>query len=263
MVTMFLSSLPLWVMGLLMIGGSAAVAMIGPLIIRRRVSLEEIAANNEVAGFKFAVVGVVYAVLLAFAVVVVWDRYSEAERAVVDEAGAAATLYRLSYALPPDRQAALQATLTGYLDAVITTEWPAMARGDGNLGASRDLDGIYRQIIANSDPGQGMLAVTEMYRQVDDITHARRVRVHLSSGVVPGVIWFALVASAVLTIVFTFFFGTPNLRAQVLMTGILAAMTFIGLFVIISIGYPFTGPVAIEPHPLQTVLADFRARQGR
>jgi hypothetical protein len=47
----------------------------------------------------------------------------------------------------------------------------------------------------------------------------------------------------------------------VLMTGILAAMTFIGLFVIISIDYPFTGPVRIEPQPLQNVMANFRDRQ--
>jgi hypothetical protein len=258
----FLSSLPLWVMGLLMIGGSAAVAMICPLLIRRRISLEEIVANNEVAGFKFAVVGVVYAVLLAFAVVVVWDKYAEAERAVVDEAGAAATLYRLFEALPPDREAMLQTTLSTYLETAIIDEWPAMEHGQSSLAVSKALDAIYQGIIADSTIAQkGALAVQEMYRQVDDITHARRVRLHLSRGVVPGVIWFALVASAVLTIVFTFFFGTRNLRAQVLMTGILAAMTFIGLFVIISIDYPFTGPVRIEPQPLQNVMANFRDRQ--
>ncbi len=249
-------------MGLVIIGGSAAVAMICPLIIRRRVSLEEIAANNEVAGFKFAVVGVVYAVLLAFAVVVVWDKYAEAERAVVDEAGAAATLYRLFDALPPDRQAMLQTTLSAYLDTVIATEWPLMAQGQGSLAVSKALDAIYQGLIVDSTVAQqGALAVMEMYRQADDITHARRVRLHLARGVVPGVIWFALAASAFLTIVFTFFFGTPNLRAQVLMTGILTSMTFIGLFVIISIDYPFTGPVRIESQPLQSVLANFRDRQ--
>ncbi len=246
-----------------MIGGSAAIAIVCQLLIRRRVPLAKIAANNEVAGFKFAVVGVVYAVLLAFAVVVVWDRNAEAERAVVDEAGAVAALYRLADALPPDREAALRATLTGYLEATIDTEWPAMEHGEGSLVVAATLDRIYQVLIPNSSIGQpGALAVMDMYRQIDDITHARRVRLHLASGVVPGVIWFALVASAVLTTAFTFFFGTPNLRAQALMTGILTAMTFIGLFVIISIGYPFTGPVKINSHPLETVLLDFRARMA-
>ncbi len=72
-----------------------SLAMAGPIVVRRFVSLERLRANNEVAGFKFATVGVLYAVLLAFAVVVVWEKFSQAENEVANEAGAAATLYRL------------------------------------------------------------------------------------------------------------------------------------------------------------------------
>jgi hypothetical protein len=56
------------------------------------VSLERLSSNNEVAGFKFATVGVLYAVLLAFAVIVVWEKFSAAEDHVALEAAAAATL---------------------------------------------------------------------------------------------------------------------------------------------------------------------------
>jgi hypothetical protein len=41
-------------------------AMCGPVLIRRRIGLERLTSNNEIAGFKFATVGVIYAVLLAF-----------------------------------------------------------------------------------------------------------------------------------------------------------------------------------------------------
>jgi hypothetical protein len=54
-------------------GGFAA--MCGP-ILRRRVGLERLATNNEIAGFKFATVGVIYAVLLAFAVIVVCEKFT-------------------------------------------------------------------------------------------------------------------------------------------------------------------------------------------
>ena len=43
-------------------------------MVRERVALHKLRANNEVAGFKFATVGVLYAVLLAFAVLVVWEK---------------------------------------------------------------------------------------------------------------------------------------------------------------------------------------------
>ena len=61
-------------------------------LIRRAAPLELLTDNNEVAGCKFAVVGVLYAVLLAFAVIVVWERFSETEGQVATEAGASATL---------------------------------------------------------------------------------------------------------------------------------------------------------------------------
>jgi hypothetical protein len=69
-------------------------------------------------------------------------------------------------------------------------------------------------------------------------------------------LWSILVFGAILTIAFTFFFGNVNLHAQILMTGILAAIVFMGLLVIISVDHPFTGPVHIGSDPLQQVLDD-------
>jgi hypothetical protein len=93
---LFLSTLPLWVSCLLLVVLPTFLAMSGPVLIRRRVALERLTTNNEIAGFKFATVGVIYAVLLAFAVIVVWERFADGEAAVLQEAGAAATFYRLN-----------------------------------------------------------------------------------------------------------------------------------------------------------------------
>src|SRR6476660_5128131 len=91
-----LTGLPVWLSGLLLVGLTTLLAMLGPHLVRHYVTLDELSANNEVAGFKFAVVGVLYAVLLAFAIIVVWEKFSDAETDVSREAGAAATVYRLS-----------------------------------------------------------------------------------------------------------------------------------------------------------------------
>src|SRR5689334_11035418 len=70
---MILTFLPLWLAAALLVGVLTLLAMGGPALIRRRLSLERLRANNEVAGFKFATVGVLYAVLLAFAVIVLLE----------------------------------------------------------------------------------------------------------------------------------------------------------------------------------------------
>ena len=69
----FITTRPLWVLILLLIFFTA-LAMAVSLLVRRYVGLEKLRTNNEVAGFKFAVIGVLYAVLLGFAVVIAWER---------------------------------------------------------------------------------------------------------------------------------------------------------------------------------------------
>jgi hypothetical protein len=61
----------------------------------------------------------------------------------------------------------------------------------------------------------------------------------------------------VLTIAFALFFGTENLRAQVLMTGMLALVIAMSLFAVISFDHPFTGSVRVTPEALEAVQAEF------
>jgi hypothetical protein len=95
-----------------------------------------------------------------------------------------------------------------------------------------------------------------VFTQIDNITSARRIRLHLATGLVPGVVWAALYAGAILTVGFPLFFGSENLPAQITMTGVLSILVTLGLVVIISIDYPFTGPVHVQPEPLSAVLAE-------
>jgi len=256
-VSRFLASLPLWVTAFLVVVLPTALAMSGPILIRRRFSLERLTSNNEIAGFKFATVGVIYAVLLAFAVIIVWERYADAEGAVIQEAGAAATLYRLAVPADP-HSVAVRDALDRYLRTAIERDWPQMSRVKASPEATRALNELYAEILSLAQQGERPTPVlVEMFHQLDLVTEARRTRLHLSDGIVPTMLWSVLILGGVLTVAFTFFFGTRNLRAQVLMTGVLALIVFMGMLVIVSINHPFTGPVHIDSEPLQLVLEDF------
>ncbi|MFZ0088600.1 MAG: hypothetical protein WAL63_03775, partial [Solirubrobacteraceae bacterium] len=50
---------------------SVGLSLVGLLIVRKIVARETLEAQHEVAGFLIAVVGVIYAVLLAFVVIIV------------------------------------------------------------------------------------------------------------------------------------------------------------------------------------------------
>src|SRR5271163_888586 len=61
----FLTTWPIWLSAIVVLGVPTVVAMTGTLVVRRSVTLDKLKTNNEVAGFTFATVGVLYAVLLA------------------------------------------------------------------------------------------------------------------------------------------------------------------------------------------------------
>src|SRR5881227_2620884 len=110
-----LSTQPLWVSAIVLVGLMTLIAMAGPLLVRRYFGLDQLRLNNEVAGFKFATVGVLYAVLLAFAVIIAWEKFSEAESSAAQEAGAVATLYRLADGIGGEPGAALRNSVTQYV----------------------------------------------------------------------------------------------------------------------------------------------------
>jgi hypothetical protein len=253
----FLTALPLWVFAIALVA-LTSLSMAGPILIRRRVALERLRANNEVAGFKFATVGVLYAVLLAFAIVVVWQKFEDADNAVAKEAGAAATIYRLSPGIGEQAGAALRDRMSVYLETVIDQDWPAMAHGGNSTAATHALNGIYASLLAGGpDDRPGAVALGEILQQLDQVTSARRERLVMSAGVVPGILWLVLLGGACVTIGFTFFFGSRNVRIQALMTGALAVLIFAGLLIIVAIDHPFTGAVSVDSTPLALVLHDF------
>ncbi len=258
--SLFLSGCPLWLTAILLIILPTAAATGALIVIRGHVGLERLTTNNEVAGFKFAVVGVIYAVLLAFAVIVVWERFTDAEVAVVEEAGAATTIYRLSSGNEPEALAT-RAALENYLRLAIARDWPQMAVEKESVDVTRALDVLYASALRLAQSGSRQPAVLlELFNQLDTITKARRSRLHLATGIVPGVLWTVLTLGGILTVAFTFFFGTENFSAQAMMTGVLTIIVFLGLFVIVAIDHPFTGSVHVDSDPLQHVLEDFAGR---
>jgi hypothetical protein len=256
---LFLTTRPIWVLILLLVLVTA-VTMSGPLLVRRRIALEKLRTNNEVAGFKFATIGVLYAVLLAFVVIITWERFSTAEKALAMEAGAAATIDHLAPGLGATSAAALRSRLTAYLQSVLDDDWPAMSAGHSSHATTQALNSLFAEVVRfrPADAHDADLQ-QDLFHELDQLTQARRDRLVMAEGTVPGVIWFVLFLGAVLTLSFTFFFGTQNVITQSLMTGVLAALIFSAILVIIAIDRPFTGSVVVSNQPIRSVLEDVRA----
>jgi hypothetical protein len=249
---------PLWLSSLIVVAFPTALAVAGPAVVRGLLPKDDVGANNEVAGFKFATLGVVYAVILGLAVISVWEKFAEADSAATREAAAVVSLFRLSGGLQQAEAERLRTAVDAYGTAVIDRDWPAMAQGSESHETLVALNDIYTaafSLDASTPVGAAVLDAT--LDELDLLTDARRERLGLAEGVVPAILWFALFVGAAMTIGFTFFFGLPNLGTQMLMTGMLALVIFLALFVAAAIDHPFTGAISVEPDAMTQALKDF------
>ena len=114
------------VFGVLVVIGACLAAVAGLELVQRLVPSEKRQEHNDVAGFLYAVIGVVYAVLLALLVIAVWEHYQKANETVESEANAVAEIAWLARRMPEPEHLQLQEDARAYAQEVVDTEWPLM-----------------------------------------------------------------------------------------------------------------------------------------
>jgi hypothetical protein len=244
---------PIWVTALILMVG-AAVYSIGLMILTRTAyGVDRLRLNNEVAGFKFAVVGVFYAVILAFVVIAVWEDFRKTEAAVRDEAKAVVDLHRISLALPGGAQ--IRKFLIDYTNDVRQHEWTTMAVGEPSDAVVKDLDALSRAVFdLQPQNRQEESLYQEALRLLAVITDNRNERLDSSDGSMPRILWMVLITGALITLGYPAFFGSANLVAQILMTAALAELVALALLLGMAMDYPFTGEVHISSLPFEQAL---------
>lgn len=256
-----LNEVSLWLVAFLIVA-AAEIYSLGLMVLsRRRWGIDFLSLNNEVAGFKFAVVGVLYAVMLAFVVVAVWEDYRDTETAVRNEAKAVGDLHHVASALPEPGASLIREHLVAYAKQVRDSEWPAMARGLESPDAARDLIHLTRALFVDEHPQEpkDVALYEHALRLLTVINDNRNERLDSSDGSVPAVLWLVMLAGGLITLGYPSFFGTSSLTAQILMTAALAALVALTLFLGIVLDFPFTGQVRISPAPFDQALKQMEA----
>jgi hypothetical protein len=247
--------MPLWVVAVLLTVGALVYSIGLMLVTRAAYGVDRLSLNNEVAGFKFAVIGVFYAVMLAFVVIAVWEDFRKTEAAVRDEAKAVIDLHRISFALPIEGGAEIRDHLVAYTSDVREHEWPTMAVGEPSDAVIKDLDQLSQAIFAVSPSNFQQLALYQnALRLLAVITDNRNERLDSSDGSMPLILWFVLIVGGLITLGYPAFFGSTNRLAQILMTAALAVLVTLTMLLGLAFDYPFTGDARISPAPFDHAL---------
>ena len=193
------------VFGVLVVIGACLVAVAGLELVQRLVPSEKRQEHNDVAGFLYAVIGVVYAVLLALLVIAVWEQYQKANETVESEANGVAEIAWLAHRLSEPEHHELQEDARSYAQEVVDEEWPRMEQGlEGVQSLPEGWDLIDDMRATLQEVEVRTQAEQELYAEgldrISRLGDARRMRVVAAKEGLPGVLWAVLVFGAVVAV---------------------------------------------------------------
>jgi len=239
--------LPGWLAMLLIMAAWVAFGVGALAVVHRLVPADRLEPHNDISGFIFAVVGAVYAILLAFVVVGVWERYDDDRRIVEVEAAHVLTLYRVTSFI--DGAETLKPEIRRYAELVVTDDWPAMA--DGGLAPTTDQALHEIALAAGRVPaiGAGGGWASLFTEDLHELRVARVERDAAAGSALPGVLWLAIILGGLITVGYSAIYGSRDRWLHRLVTAALAAIVGLSIGVVIVLDSSFRGDSSVSAEP--------------
>lgn len=251
----FLDSLPTWLMAVTLCGGAVILTTAVQIILHRLWPVDARRPLNEIAGFIIAVVGVVYAVLLASIAILTIERYDRAEEVTQLEAGLVSDIYRDAVGLPQPQRNDFRVVLTDYLNTVIDQEFPLLqarqtSGTDWQLAGWNDLARLLGEmaVLQPANEQQGIF-MQEILGRINDLNDARRLRMFSAGNSLDPVIWWVVIAGGLGTIAMSLLFGVHNAPGHLVISNLLAFSISLVIVLIVAMDRPFTGQPRVTAEP--------------
>jgi len=253
---------PLGVSVLIIISMSAFFSWLAVRMMRRAWPQAAFKENHELVGFSYSVYGLIYGVFLAFIIIVSWERFAETEQLVMQESTVLSELWRDARAFSPPFRDNIHKDLIEYAQSVIDDEWPTMAAHGQH---STQTQAVYERLWALSYhiKAEGVNQETylsEFLARMNELSGTRRLRILHSDMAISAVLWVVLLLGAVPTVALPLLFSNRHAWVQMVIMASIMSIVLLGLLVTLSLQYPFTGEIAIQPDSFHELLASFHER---
>jgi hypothetical protein len=246
---------PTWLWGSILVTLVTAVACAGLLLFHQLVHVDVRRQHNDLAGFTIAIIGVLYAVLLAFIAIATWESFSKASDIVESESDYAGGMYLIASGLPDQSGQKVRDALSKYVNVVINDEWPTQRRGVTPDQGWKPLRDVATAVAAIHPQTSGEAVIeAQLLRTWNDLYLARSSRLSAVQGHIPPVIWSIVFLGAAITIVYTYLFGFQSFGMHMAMTAIVAATLALVMVMIIALDWPFRGEISVSPDPFVMTL---------
>lgn len=249
---------PIWAVGLSL----AILAVIGTILlelgVRNFASADFRRRHNDIAAAIFSIIGVTYAVLLAFVAMLAWDGFNTAKAASHSEAGLVMDVIAAADGLTEPARTNLRDSMKRYTGAVIAIEWPAQADGHVVRVGDRFLDEAQRLVVSLKPASQADTNLQALLLEsLTRLRDARQERLLTAETTIPGIVWFVVIVGGAITIAFGSLLGAPNVLMHLGMSWLLAVSGVLVLVLIIALSNPFRGDFRVSTAPFDYVQSRF------
>jgi hypothetical protein len=204
--------------------------------------------HNDVLVPLFLTAGTLYAVLLGFLVIAVWESFGEASNNASEEASTLTTLYRQTNGMPTAERTEMRKLLREYNELVITDEWKIQAAtGGGSTKARKAIGELYRAYSVMSREEANSSINVEFLNTLRTVANDRNRRALQASEHLPSVLWVELLFGGAVVVGMSALLYMELRWAQMLATSLMAALIGTLLLVTLLLNTPFKGPLALAP----------------
>jgi hypothetical protein len=232
-------SLPIWLSAILVLGLSLAIGLGSSVGVQALFRLKPTDEEKEIAINLMQVAAAYIGIMLAFAAVIVWQNFADAETAVHQEAATAAELYRDLTTYGPDSIAARE-DLRGYIGSIINEEWPRLREGESSPSTEAALGRLFEEVgKIHPQDNRDSAIYEESFSKLNELVVIRRNRIIASQTSVPLIFWLVGLVGSTLTIAYASAFSRTRYNlAMISGTSITLGLVF--LF-ILTVDKPFKG----------------------
>lgn len=254
-----LVSLPAWLLCLIFVITGMVISVSGLLLVKKFAPSIPIEGEQvRPAATICSIIGSLFAILIAFVVITVWQRYNEQYSSTVQEASVLGNLYRDSRGLGPEKEKEVQRLIKKYTHSLINNAWPALKNGQESKVSWVDFNNLYVEIISHRPKDdKERIIYSRLIQHLNVLSDFRRLRILNSNlPIIPDVLWYILLSGAVISIGFTYLFQIGTLPVQMIITAIHATVISLIFFVIVLLNYPYRSSIRVKPKPIEILLKD-------
>jgi hypothetical protein len=229
----------------------AIVVIVVAVIIRDRGGEPE----DVTVGFLGPSLAALYLLVLAVSLATEWQTIGGAGQSISSEASAVRELYWSAEGMPAAQGDYIRAHAREYATTVIDHDWPQMRHGTLDDTSEQQLISLNNYVLKINPPdGAAVNAQLQATSQLGTLFSEHDQRSGDATSRLPIGLIAAVIATSFVVVIFPFVCGISSAPRSIGLVALQAALIGIGIVVVFQLNHVYSGPLAVSPAPMQSVL---------